>query len=215
MTFGKTIKLFLIDGEPNGRLTCELSNWTGKAYKIPRIKIKDSTDREDLKNPGVYFLFGKNEEGKDQVYVGEADIAEMEAFMENIKILVSTLGHKVLEEKREPKTSHQRKKTTFYIKAARGADASGEPSSDGFVVFKDSRATLDTVQSMTPNFKRLRDQLIENGTLKETKEYYLFTEDYVFSSPSTAAAIVMGRNANGLNEWKMKDGSTLRNFEGF
>ena len=41
----------------------------------------------------------------------------------------------------------------------------------------------------------------------------MFTEDYVFSSPSTAAAIVMGRNANGLNEWKKKDGSTLREFE--
>ena len=40
MKFGKTIKIFLIDGDSNGRMTCELSNWTGKAYKIPRIKIK-------------------------------------------------------------------------------------------------------------------------------------------------------------------------------
>lgn len=38
--FGKTIKLFLIDGEPNGRMSCELSNWTGKAFKIPRKQIK-------------------------------------------------------------------------------------------------------------------------------------------------------------------------------
>lgn len=48
MKFGKTIKIFLIDGDPNGRMSCELSNWTGKAYKIPRIKIKDCTDRDDL-----------------------------------------------------------------------------------------------------------------------------------------------------------------------
>jgi hypothetical protein len=281
MTLGKTIKLFLIDGDPNGRFTGELSNWTGKAYKIPRIKIKDSTDREELKNPGVYLLFGKNEEGKDQVYVGEAenifgrlnqqlaqkefwyeaiafiskdenlnkahirylenslyetakkvnryqvvnsnvptrasmsesDIAEMEAFMGNIKILVNTLGHKVFEEKRETKTPQQRKKSTFYIKAVRGAEASGEPTSDGFLVFKDSHAAIDTVKSITSNFIRFRDQLIENGTLKKTKDHYVFTEDYVFSSPSTAAVIVMGRNANGLNEWKMKDGTTLRDFE--
>jgi hypothetical protein len=281
MTLGKTIKLFLIDGDPNGRITGELSNWTGKAYKIPRIKIKDSTDREELKNPGVYLLFGKNEEGKDQVYVGEAenifgrlnqqlaqkefwyeaiafiskdenlnkahirylenslyetakkvnryqvvnsnvptqasmsesDIAEMEAFMGNIKILVNTLGHKVFEEKRETKTPQQRKKTTFYIKAARGADASGEPTSDGFLVFKDSHAAIDTVKSLTSNFTRFRDQLIENGTLKNAKDHYIFTEDYVFSSPFTAAVVVMGRNANGLTEWKMKDGTTLRDFE--
>lgn len=44
MAFGKTIKIFLIDGDPNGRMSCELSNWTGKAYKIPRIKIKDCID---------------------------------------------------------------------------------------------------------------------------------------------------------------------------
>ncbi len=40
MRFGKTIKVFLIDGEPNGRMTCELSNWTGKVYKIPRNLLK-------------------------------------------------------------------------------------------------------------------------------------------------------------------------------
>lgn len=48
MKFGKTIKIFLIDGDPNGRMSCELSNWSVKAYKIPRIKIKDCTDRNDL-----------------------------------------------------------------------------------------------------------------------------------------------------------------------
>ena len=73
MNFGKTIKIFLIDGDPNGRMSCELSNWSGKAYKIPRIKIKECTDREDLFSTGVYLLIGKDEEGKDQVYIGEAE----------------------------------------------------------------------------------------------------------------------------------------------
>lgn len=63
MKFGKTIKIFLIDGESNGRMSCELSNWSGKAYKIPRIKIKDCSDRNDLNNTGVYLLFGKDEIG--------------------------------------------------------------------------------------------------------------------------------------------------------
>ena len=73
MKFGKTIKIFLIDAEPNGRMSCELSNWSGKAYKIPRIKIKDCSDRDDLTNTGVYLLFGKDDTGKDQVYIGEAE----------------------------------------------------------------------------------------------------------------------------------------------
>ncbi|HAH24240.1 MAG TPA: DUF4357 domain-containing protein [Prolixibacteraceae bacterium] len=279
MKFGKTIKIFLIDGDPNGRLSCELSNWSGKAYKIPRIKVKECTDRIDLISTGVYLLFGKDEEGKDLVYIGEAesilkrlnqhlnqkdfwnetivfiskdenlnkahikylenrlhdiaksakrykiensitptlssisesDRAEMEEFIENIKMLVNTLGHKVFDEKREFKP--KQKLETFAIKAARGADGQGEPTSDGFVVFKGSKAAATIVTSMTSNFITLRNKLINEGMLIDKGEYFEFQEDYIFSSPSTAAVMVMGRNANGLTEWKLKDGKTLKEFE--
>ncbi len=279
MKFGKTIKIFLIDGDPNGRMSCELSNWTGKAYKIPRIKIKDCTDRDDLISTGVYLLFGKDEEGKDQVYIGEAetilkrlnqhltqkdfwhetivfiskdenlnkahikylenrlhdiaknanrykiensitptqssisesDRAEMEEYIENIKMLVNTLGHKVFDEKREVKPKQSQE--LFYIKAARGADAQGEPTSDGFLVFKGSKATGTTVASITQNFINLRNRLIEERAIVPKDDYCEFPDDYIFSSPSTAAAMVLGRNANGLTEWKLKDGTTLKEFE--
>ena len=59
VTFGKTISLFLIEGDPNSRWVCELSNWNGKAYKIPRIKVRGCFDRPDLAACGIYFLFGK------------------------------------------------------------------------------------------------------------------------------------------------------------
>lgn len=58
LTFGKRIQLFLVDGTPNGRWICELSNWTGIAYKLPRNMIKESEKRSELASPGVYFLFG-------------------------------------------------------------------------------------------------------------------------------------------------------------
>ncbi len=73
MTQGKTIKLFMIEGDANGRISSELSNWSGKAYRIPRTEIKDCTDREDLQNPGVYFLLGKDEQGDELIYIGEAE----------------------------------------------------------------------------------------------------------------------------------------------
>lgn len=52
-------------------------------------------------------------------------------------MLVNTLGHKVFEEKREFKP--KQKQESFFIKAARGADGQGEPTSDGFVVFKNQK----------------------------------------------------------------------------
>jgi hypothetical protein len=266
MKFGKTIKIFLIDGEPNGRMSCELSNWSGKAYKIPRINIKDCSDRDDLASTGVYLLFGKDNSGKDQVYIGEAesilkrlnqqftqkdfwneaivfiskdenlnkahikylenrlhdiaksvnrysvgnsiiptqssisesDRAEMEEFIQYIKMLVNTLGHKVFDEKREFKP--KQKQESFFINAARGAEGQGVPSSDGFVVFKNSKAAAIIVNSMTPNFIKYRQKLIAEGVLIDKGEFFKFSDDYIFSSPSTAAAMVMGRNANGMTE---------------
>jgi len=64
MKFDKTIKNFLIYCDPNGRMSYELSNWSGRAYKIPRVKIKDCTDRGDMTSTGVYLLLGKDNEGK-------------------------------------------------------------------------------------------------------------------------------------------------------
>jgi hypothetical protein len=277
MKFGKTIKIFLIDGDPNGRMSCELSNWSGKAYKIPRVKIKDCTDRPDLTSTGVYLLFGRDDDDKDQVYIGEAesifkrlnqqltqkdfwneaiafvskdenlnkahikylenrlhdiaksanrykidnsivptqssisesDRAEMEEFIEYIKMLVNTLGHKVFDDKREFKP----KQEVFYIKAARGAEGQGKPTSDGFVVFKGSKAAGSTVTSMTPNFVNLRQKLIDEKVLVDKGGYIEFPDDYIFRSPSTAASIILGRNANGLTEWKQKYGKTLKEFE--
>lgn len=74
MDFGKVVKLFLIDGTPNGRWRCELSNWTGIAYKIPRSMIKESEKRKELSAPGVYFLFGEDEiNDKPLIYIGESE----------------------------------------------------------------------------------------------------------------------------------------------
>ena len=73
MARGKSINLFLMDGDANGRMKCTLANWTGVAYKIPRTELDKCKERDDLKQSGVYFLFRKNEEtGDSVVYIGQA-----------------------------------------------------------------------------------------------------------------------------------------------
>lgn len=72
---GKNIQMFLLDGSPDGRVFCELGNWTGKACKIPRHLLRASTERKELWRAGVYFLFGRDEGTNETavVYVGEAE----------------------------------------------------------------------------------------------------------------------------------------------
>lgn len=143
--------------------------------------------------------------------ISESDRAEMEEYIENIKLLVNTLGHKVFEEKRDFKLSQSH--NIFYINAVRGANASGEPTSDGFIVFKGSKAAISTTPSLSNSLQNLRKELIDKGILCIMDGSLTFNEDYIFTSASLAAAIVMGRSANGLTEWKLKDGKTLKEFE--
>ena len=75
---GKTINLYLMDGEPTKRIKCTLQNWTGIVYKIPRSMLDDcKTGNSDivryLKQTGIYFLLGENiETGEKMIYIGQA-----------------------------------------------------------------------------------------------------------------------------------------------
>ena len=281
--FAKKIELFLMDGTANGRWACELSNWSGKAYKIPRTLLPESKDRRDLISTGVYFLLGKSDSpdenakiyigeaenlferlkqhlgGKDfwnevivffskdenmnkakikylenrfyeiaiaagryevvnktvptQSRVSEADKAELEEFLFNAKMITNTLGHKVFDQIIQDEPSTERKEKV-YIKAARGADAFGQSIADGFVVFSGSKAAKEVAPAFNKQRSSMfRNRLIEDGVLSDQGDHLLFEKDYVFSSPSAAAGIVMGRSANGLTEWKTSAGQILKALE--
>ena len=72
MAYGKAIELFLVNGTSEGIVTATLSNWNGKAVKIPRTDVQDCT-REDIAGIGMYFLFCENARGADSVYIGESE----------------------------------------------------------------------------------------------------------------------------------------------
>ncbi|WP_147573511.1 hypothetical protein [Candidatus Stoquefichus massiliensis] len=54
MMRGRTIRQFLIDGQMDERWISELSNWIGKAYKIPRTYINQCS-YGNMNNPGVFL----------------------------------------------------------------------------------------------------------------------------------------------------------------
>jgi len=47
---GKSINLFLMDGDAGGRIKCTLANWTGVAYKIPRTELDKCKERRKNAN---------------------------------------------------------------------------------------------------------------------------------------------------------------------
>ncbi|SFN34267.1 protein of unknown function [Chitinophaga sp. YR627] len=278
--FGKTIRLFLVDGTTNGLTTAELSNWTGIGIKVPRIKVKEYVTRSEFQKPGIYILIGKNENNEDAAYIGEAEIiydrliqhiankefwnevvffsskdkylnkasvkylehrlhelavkagrykldqniptrselseaeqAELEEFLANIKILTATLSYKIFETLDETIETKSTKDQFFYCRNGASALGIGRPSTEGFIVFKDSLFIIPQQPSLTESIRNERTKMLAEGILFQRGDFYLLTKDYIFNSSSRAAAAVLARSASGPLEWKTDTGIQLKQLE--
>lgn len=288
---GKSINLYLMDGDAAGRIKCTLANWTGVAYKIPRTELDKCKERDDLKQSGVYFLFSVTDDtGKGVVYIGQAgarkngegilnrllehkrnpekdywteavvfttsnnsfgpteisylenrfcnlailanryDVknsndptpgniteekeCEMEEFIDNAKVIMGTLGHKLFEpvnkETPETNSTEQDDAVKLFLKITKKGvgtvTAEGYQSPEGFVVLKGSHISPEDDDTIFPAIRTRRKEV------KVDTEWVL-QEDVLCRSPSFAAMLVIGKHANGLTSWKTKDGRTLKSLE--
>lgn len=74
MQFGKSIRIYLKDGTVTGIKFGEIVNQTIQAISCPRLKLPELNSYPEAKRPGVYFLFGQDEETSEQkAYLGEAE----------------------------------------------------------------------------------------------------------------------------------------------
>lgn len=79
----------------------------------------------------------------------------------------------------------------------------------GLLVDKDSLCTLEESRLARPWVIKMRMLLLQKQVLIEKEGMLTFESDYIFASPSAAAAVVLARSANGWLKWKDKTGTTL------
>ena len=143
--------------------------------------------------------------------LSEADSADMEVFLKNMLGMLPILGIDVFEQPQVEEIA-----AMLLTCHGKEVEARGVEISQGFLVKAGSHAVKETVPSMKQHLRGmydLRQNLIANGVLVDAGDHYQFSQDYVFSSPSTAAAVVLGRNANGRTEWKDDSGRTLKSLQ--
>ncbi len=145
-----------------------------------------------------------NDTGSKKPSISESREYDLLDNFDTAKILLATLGYPIFEEKRKAKSN----KELFYCQS-KEASAVGELTDDGFLVYKDGKVNIETTKGMNKWIGHLRKRLLENGVLKIEKNVYVFQQDYIFNSPSAAAATILGRSANGWMSWKDKNGKTL------
>lgn len=145
-----------------------------------------------------------NDTGSRKTSLSESREYDLLDNFDTAKILLATLGYPIFEEKRKSKQS----KEIFYCQ--RGTiKATGELIDEGFLVYKGSQSELINRKGISPWILNLREKLKAENVLQETDGVLIFTSDYIFNSPSAAAATVLAGAANGWKRWKDKQGKTL------
>lgn len=274
MVRGKSIQIYLPDGNPKGIKVCEIPNSVIKAVFIPRNLLDKVSEFENIEKVGIYFLFSEKDElSRFQTYIGEAEeirkrlkqhdtsekdywnfavcfmseknnlnkahIKFLESycheeaknsnrtelknscspqkstlskpeedfalnFYDEMKLILGTLGYPIFEKIKRTES----KEEVFFCKN-KSAFAIGNLTEEGFLVYKDSIANKGERPSANKFVTEKRRALISEGILKQEKDTLIFTRDYIFNSPSLAASVVAGGNANGWKEWKNESGLTL------
>ncbi|MDU2237618.1 MAG: GIY-YIG nuclease family protein, partial [Streptococcus mitis] len=289
----KNINMFLMDGEVTGKIKCTLSNWTGVIYKIPRIQLGDLKSRDEMKQSGIYFLFGRDEDKqKDVTYIGQAttrkngegvllriqehtrdthadyfnDViilttqnnsfgpteisylenkftqlakeagryivkngndpnpgnvteekeSELDEIVENTLMIIGTLGYRVFvpmtkEVSQDLTDNHS---TYLYLKrktkkSNKVIEATCERTTEGFVVLEGSQVEIKDSPYLPASLKEMRQNLIASRVIQDG----VLKEKQLFSSPSYAAAFLLGMQTNGRTDWKDQDGRTLKELE--
>lgn len=285
--------MFLMDGEVTGKIKCTLSNWTGVIYKIPRIQLGDLKSRDEMKQSGIYFLFGRDEDKqKDVTYIGQAttrkngegvllriqehtrdthadyfnDViilttqnnsfgpteisylenkftqlakeagryivkngndpnpgnvteekeSELDEIVENTLMIIGTLGYRVFipMTKKVSQDLTDNHSTYLYLKrktkkSNKVIEATCERTTEGFVVLEGSQVEIKDSPYLPASLKEMRQNLIASRVIQDG----VLKEKQLFSSPSYAAAFLLGMQTNGRTDWKDQDGRTLKELE--
>jgi hypothetical protein len=248
---GRLLRLFLVDGTPDGLRTIEVSNMTLLGTIIPRPQLARYLDRDGSNRPGVYLLLGPDIEDPEQValYVGEGDPvgprlsqhshrkdfwteaiaytskdgyltktqiqyleaalyqlareagrvrldntqvpakpnisevdkAEVEQFLDGIKLSLSAVGINVLEPRIVAVEDPPQQ--VFELRN-KSAVARMVVVDNKYVVLRGSTAVVKNRQSCPTAIQKLRDDLVSAGILASQGANYAFLKDAAFSSPS-------------------------------
>ena len=157
------------------------------------------------------FTLEQNQAGGSKL--PESDREDMEVFLARIRQLLPVLGSDILAPITQATAKAQPGGVLFC--RIKGAEARGQRTANGFVIFRGSTAVLEERPSAEsyPYVIAQRNQLITDGTLIEKDGFLVFTKDAEFSSPSAAAVVIHGGSANGLTAWKTKDGKSLKQLD--
>lgn len=153
----------------------------------------------------------------------ESDIADMEYFLRQILLILPVVGVDAFRPKvqtspvtSEPSDHPVNERLELSLVSKKHSIVADAIENDGEITVL-AGSTATTKDQFTANqYGDLRTGLIESGVMRldEQNDFYRFTEDTSFKSPSAAAAVIFNRSANGRTSWRLKStGQTLKDWQ--
>jgi len=140
--------------------------------------------------------------------LSEAERADMDSFLADLLSIFPVLGLTMFEKQ----TAEPPARDTLQLEA-KGVTARGFEDTKGFIVLAGSQAVTEALPSAHRYLVALRQDLLDWGVLTRNGDCLVFTEDYAFNSPSTAAGAILGRPTNGRKEWRNAQGRSLKELQ--
>lgn len=183
-----------------------------------------------------------NNTNPDVPSLPQADTADMEYFLQQVQILLPVTGFSFAMPVPTTVMALQKNRTVAQVPAVAqpiafakiedrglsgktspvfhltygGVDAYGQESEGEFVVLKGSTARKRDTPSLTETYTQIRTQLQRDGRLTDSdqSEFWVFTDNVPFDSPSAAACVAIGTRVSGRVQWKMEEtGQTYADWQ--
>lgn len=181
---------------------------TPPGFGPTELNYLENTFHDKIKNAGRYRCDNKVDPHNAELH--EEIVGVVNDFIEDAEDILAIFGHRLFtpakqwdveKEGEEPSIRVQEAvKVAVRLKCVgSGAEAYGENTDDGFKVFADSKVSKTMCESFKKsNSYEIRMQLMKDKILSGRT----FQKDYVFSSSSAAATVILGRSASGPKSWK-------------
>ena len=166
------------------------------------------------KEAGRYIV--KNGNDPNPGNVTEEKESELDEIVENTLMIIGTLGYRVFVPmtKKVSQDLPDNHSTYLYLKrktkkSNKVIEATCERTTEGFVVLEGSQVEIKDSPYLPASLKEMRQNLIASRVIQDG----VLKEKQLFSSPSYAAAFLLGMQTNGRTDWKDQDGRTLKELE--
>ena len=180
---------------------------TNNSFGPTEISYLENQFTQLAKNANRYVV--KNGNDPNPGNITEEKQSELEEFIDNAKVVMGIVGHKVFIPLDEAIDNVPNEKVIKLFLKKRGAEAVGLLTSEGIVVCKDSKINSSPTPSCPEWIKNLRKE-----HASKINADFALTDNICFSSPSAASGFCVMGSDNGRISWKDESGKTLKELEG-